>query len=86
MIFIWRIQQALHIGLWTILIYRGLEFQGMDGWTGLAVFMVFQLAQFLFVSAGIGEEHNFSKGQSMVMTLLFGYSWWMPLRKKPKSQ
>jgi len=82
---IWHIQQAIHIGIWTFLIYRGLSIQIIEGWYGLAFFASLQMLQYFFISEEIGKLHNFSRGQTVVLTLLFGYSWWFPLKNtKPQ--
>ncbi|MDA3959125.1 hypothetical protein [Oceanispirochaeta sp.] len=79
--YFWRIQQSLHIGVWIILIYRGMEMQIQEGWYGLLIFSSFQILQYAFFASTIGKTKNYSQGQILVMTLLFGYSWWYPVSK-----
>jgi len=80
--YVWRFQKAVHIGIWTLLIYRGFNLKIIEGWYALGIFALLQMLQYVFYSAELGEINNFSRGQTMVMTLLFGYSWWYPLKNR----
>jgi hypothetical protein len=54
-----------------------------EGWYGAIIFATLQVLQYFFISKEIGTSKEYSKGQTVVLTLLFGYSWWYPLKKKP---
>ncbi len=79
---IWRIQQLLHLILWTAVIHRGLSLQIAEAWQGALLFTLFQGTQYFLISRKTGDRMNYSRGQSFVLTLLLGYSWWYPLRRK----
>jgi hypothetical protein len=79
---IWRIQQLLHIALWTAVIYRGMSLQILEAWQPAFLFTCFQGMQYPLFSRRIGERADYSRGQALVLTLLLGYAWWYPLKKR----
>lgn len=81
---IWRIQQLLHIALWTAVIYRGMSLHIIEAWQPALLFSCIQLIQYPLFSRKIGYRMDYSRGQTLVLTLLLGYAWWYPLKKRSK--
>ena len=80
----WHLLQSLHISVWVYALYIALSIQTSESWILFSIFFVINLLQFLFISADIGSNRGFSRGQSFVMTILLGFSWWYPLRQNKK--
>jgi len=78
----WRTNQILILLIWIILSYISLYSMSLKNMTGLLLFALLQILQYFLASRRIGRENGYSSGQAVVMTLLFGYSWWMPLYMK----
>jgi len=77
----WHLLQSLHISVWVYALYIALSIQSSESWTLFSIFFVMNLLQFLFISDDIGSTRGFSRGQSLVMTILLGISWWYPLKQ-----
>ncbi len=80
----WTILRSLHIGLWVYGLYRAFSIQIFEGWDFLTVLVIVNLLQFLFFSMSIGRKRGYSLGQSLIMTLLLGFSWWYPVHQGRK--
>jgi hypothetical protein len=79
---IWHLLQSLHISLWIYALYTALSIQVSESWILFSILFVINMLQFFFISADIGSKRGFSRGQSLVMTILLGFTWWYPLRQK----
>lgn len=78
---IWHFLQSLHISLWIYALYTALSTQVSESWILFGILFVINTLQFFFISADLGRERDFSRGQSFVMTILLGFTWWYPLRE-----
>ncbi|MBF9015429.1 MULTISPECIES: hypothetical protein [unclassified Oceanispirochaeta] len=78
----WHLLQSLHIAVWVYALYTALSIQTSESWILFSIFFLINLLQFLFISDDIGRDRGFSGGQSFVMTILLGFSWWYPLKQK----
>ncbi|MDC7241938.1 MAG: hypothetical protein PQJ50_16405 [Spirochaetales bacterium] len=76
----WTILRSFHIGLWVFGLYRGFSIMIFEGWDFLTVLVIINLIQFFSFSLSIGKKRGYSPGQSLIMTLLLGFSWWYPLQ------
>lgn len=73
--------QSLHISLWVYALYTALSIQNSESWILFSALFVINTLQFFFISADIGSKRGFSRGQSFVMTILLGITWWYPLKR-----
>ena len=42
--------------------------------------------ELLIIGFRTGKEYGINAGKSILMCMLFGYNWWLPLRKQMKSE
>lgn len=82
---IWHLLQSLHIGLWVYALYSALSVPKPESWILIGTILVIHLLQFIFISDNIGRQKTYSRGQSFIMTILLGFSWWYPLKQNKKS-
>lgn len=74
----WKINQFAVIAVWIVLIYANLDRPSQIHRNLLLLFFASHVLQFLLICRRMKRMENFSLGQIAVLTLLLGYSWWMP--------
>ena len=74
-----KISQAAVLALWVILVV--LTVVG-GWWQPLAVLFLLHLAEVFFTGWRTGKEYGVAPAKSVILTLIFGVTWWGPLRKK----
>ena len=80
----WYFLMTGAIGLWTAATATGLylhfEGAGLSAWYFLLGVTVLHLSEIPFVSAML-KDKNIGKGEVAVKTFLFGFTWWVPVKK-----
>ncbi len=77
----WRLNQLLIILLYELLVFGGYAFR--MPWLGWALFgglMLLHIAE-LRNALRIGRKHKLKPGRTILMTMLFGFTWWLPLKR-----
>ena len=75
-------KKAVKVKILTILIWTACFFLwALRGWWYLAagIFLLHSAEVFL-IGIRTGRENNVSVYDSIILTLVFGVAWWMPLR------
>lgn len=45
---------------------------------------VLHFVELIFIGLRTGREYGVSTGKSILMCMLYGYNWWLPLRRQMK--
>lgn len=48
--------------------------------------LVMHYFELLLIGFKTGKQYGVSAGKSIIMCMLFGYNWWLPLRKQIKNE
>lgn len=57
------------------------------GFPWLFVFLFFlHLAELLVIGWRTGRQYGVSAGRSILMCMLYGYNWWLPLRRQMQAE
>ena len=77
------INYALTLLLWiaAIIIWAALSFPNL-----LFFLLALHFIELLIIGFRTGKEYGINAGKSILMCMLFGYNWWLPLRKQMKSE
>jgi hypothetical protein len=77
------INYAVTLVLWgiAIILWTGASFPYLF-WLLLALHLV----ELLVTGFKTGREYGVSAGKSVLMCMLFGYTWWLPLRRQMKAE
>jgi hypothetical protein len=77
----WRLNQLLTILLYELLVFGGYAFR--IPWLGWALFGALMLLHIVELKTAfrIGRKHKLKTGRILLMTLLFGFTWWLPLKR-----
>ncbi len=74
-----RINQILTIVIWMV----GIVLWIIKGWWYIvAAVAALHLAEIFIVGVRTGKEAGKSPAASAVMTFMFGFTWWLPLKKR----
>ncbi|MBU2515425.1 hypothetical protein KJ966_29260 [bacterium] len=79
----WQLLMIGAIGLWIISVVAGyLLFpeNHLQAWSFFLGLVILHSAE-LFTAIPIGRKNGFSVRVSVVKTLLFGFTWWLPVKK-----
>jgi hypothetical protein len=79
----WQINMAGSIGLWILSVVVGFTLfpeNHLAAW-GLFIGLVIIHTAELPISLKIGKESGFSSQTVVIKTLLFGFTWWLPVKK-----
>lgn len=80
---VWLLLMVVTLGFWIMVIAGGqLLFpeNQLKAWAGVLV-LFFIHASEIFVSFKIGKAAGLSSQRIVIKTLLFGFTWWVPLQK-----
>ncbi|MDC7232996.1 MAG: hypothetical protein PQJ58_07175 [Spirochaetales bacterium] len=77
----WHLMQSLHIILWVFSVYTALSTYLLKSWILVILLLAVNLILYFRKSAVEGDRKGFSRGQSLVLTILLGFTWWYPLKK-----
>ena len=44
--------------------------------------LALHIAEYFMIAGKIGQKAGISKGKSFLLCLLFGFTWWLPLKKR----
>jgi hypothetical protein len=75
---IWRIGQALCLVLYGFSIYMWIAW---GKWWLFAAIALLHFSEVWIKGLGVGERLNKSWTYSLIMTMLFGFVWWLPAEK-----
>lgn len=84
MLILRRLLQAFHISIWVLIVYSCVDLRHGGAWMALLLFTLFHTVQFLLIGKKIGKDMDYSTGQTLILTLLFGFSWYYPPRQDHK--
>ncbi len=72
---------ALLLWLVAIILWSALSFPYL-----FYFLLVLHLVELLVTGFRTGKEYGVSAGKSILMCMLFGYNWWLPLRRQMKDE
>jgi hypothetical protein len=77
------INYALTLLLWVaaIVIWAALSFPYL-----FLFLLALHIIELLIIGFRTGKEYGISAGKSILMCMLFGYNWWLPLRRQMKAE
>lgn len=77
----WRVAQLLTILLYELLIFGGYAFGIL--WLGWALFGALILLHIveLKTALSIAKKHKVKTTRAILMTVFFGFTWWLPLKR-----
>lgn len=77
----WRVAQLLTILLYELLIFVGYAF-GITwlGWTLFGGLILLHIVE-LKTAVVIAKKHKVKTMRAILMTVLFGFTWWLPLKR-----
>jgi len=77
----WRLNQLLTILLYELLVFGGYAFRiPWLGWALFGTLILLHLVE-LKTALGIAGKHKVRPARAVLMTILFGYTWWLPLKR-----
>jgi hypothetical protein len=75
------INYALTLLLWIV----GIVLWGTLSFPYLFYFLLaLHFVELIIIGFRTGKEYGVSAGKSILMCMLYGYNWWLPLRKQMK--
>ena len=77
----WRVNQLLTILLYELLLFAGYVF-GIPwlGWVLFGALVLLHIVE-LKTSLAIAKKHKVKTKRAVLMTLIFGFTWWLPLKR-----
>jgi len=77
----WRVNQLLTILLYELLIFGGYAFSiPWLGWVLFGVLILLHIVE-LKTSLAIAKKHKVKTTRAFLMTVIFGFTWWLPLKR-----
>ena len=77
----WRLNQLITILLYELLVFGGYAFNvPWLGWALVGALILLHIAE-LKTALRIGKKHKLKTGRILLMTILFGFTWWLPLKR-----
>lgn len=80
----WKVQNLMSVAGWIFIIFGSLNpFEGSIYNVWLFIFILWGIGHplELIISIPIGKNAGVSIGTSILKTILFGLTWWYPLKK-----
>ncbi len=71
------------LGLWLISLVAGYYFfpgNHLNAWMFFIILLALHASE-LFVSFKVGKEKNLNSQTIIIKTLIFGFTWWVPVKK-----
>ncbi len=82
----WKLNQFAVLATWILLIYCNLNSPNIAYLMILGLFLLSHILQFVFVSRKMPQCNEYTASQIAVLTILLGYSWWVPLHMDKSSK
>lgn len=77
----WYAMQAGSILLYALILGGSyLIGQPRPGWLLIGLLALLHLSE-MRIAIGVGKEKGISLGRTVLMNMLFGFTWWVPLKK-----
>jgi hypothetical protein len=77
----WRLMQAGALLLYILILITGYVIhQPKPAWILIGLLALLHISEMRTVLS-IGQENALSKGYIILMNMLFGFTWWVPLKK-----
>ncbi|MBU3918071.1 hypothetical protein KKA14_21285 [bacterium] len=79
----WKISMISVIGLWILTLVAGYYLypgSHLDAWRFFIALLIVHASE-LFISYKIGKGKNLSTQTIVIKTLIFGFTWWVPVKK-----
>jgi len=79
----WLFSRILVLSIWIVLAITSVVHVGYITLVARFAFLILLLIHLtvLPISLTIGNERNLSKSRIVLKSLIFGFTWWVPLRK-----
>ncbi len=77
------INYAITLLLWLVafIVWSALSFPYL-----FYFLLVLHFVELIVIGFRTGKEYGVSAGKSILLCMLFGYSWWLPLRRQMKDE
>ncbi len=78
---LWILLQALVLGLLVGILPAGCLLQRpLGGLLGFTLLVLLHASE-LFITLPLGRQKGLSSTRTVLMTMLFGFTWWVPLKR-----
>jgi hypothetical protein len=77
----WRAMQVGAVLLYVLILVTGYTIhQPKSAWILIGLLALLHLSE-IRTALAVGQEKGLSVGYSILMNMLFGFTWWVPLKK-----
>jgi len=82
-VYLWKILMAGAVVLWLFALLAGLVFYSEHGPAAWALFFVLIVIHILEIPLCIrlGRKHGVPAGAAVIRAMVFGFTWWVPLKR-----
>ena len=74
----WQLNRAICLALWGALIYVGVK---LKKWLPLLILAALHTVEVFLKGIPTAKERGICAGKAALLTLIFGFTWWLPTKK-----